>query len=115
MSRSDLEGSCVLPDLLEGRSFAEVDHSCLELEDSLLQAEGSLIQAEESCLQMMGSCCSGLLEVDCLGSEGKVGTEGQEEGMMVLIGHLGMEMGRLRAEEDREQFGRDMVRPLLDR
>ena len=108
MSRSDLEGSCVLPDLLEGRSFAEVDHNCLELEDSLLQAE-------ESCLQMMGSCCSGLLEVDCLGSEGKVGTEGQEEGMMVLIGHLGMEMGRLRAEEDREQFGRDMVRPLLDR
>ena len=36
---SDLKGSCVLSDLLEGRSFAEADHSCFELEGSLLQAD----------------------------------------------------------------------------
>ena len=82
MSQSDLEGSCVLSDL-EGRGFVEVGRSCLELE---------------------GSCRLCLLEMDWLGLEGMVGTEGHGEGngMLVLAGHLGMEMGRLKAGEDRE-------------
>ena len=77
--------------------------SCLELEGSLLQAEQSLLQVE-------GRCRLCLLEMDRLGLEGMVGTEGQGEGMLELMGCLGMEMGSLRAEEDREQHGMDMVR-----
>ena len=71
--------------------------SCLELEGSLLQAEQSLLQVE-------GRCRLCLLEMDWLGLEGMVGTEGHGEGngMLVLAGHLGMEMGRLKAGEDRE-------------
>jgi len=104
---SDLEGSCLLSDL-EGRGQAEVGRSYLELEDSLLQAE-------QSCPHMVGNCyCWSLLEMDCLGLEGMVGMEGQGEGMMVLMGRLGNEMGRLRAEEDKEELGMDMVRLLVD-
>jgi len=104
---SDLEGSCLLSDL-EGRGLAEVGRSYLELEDSLLQAE-------QRWVQMMDNCHLDLLEMDCLGLEGMVGMEGQGEGMMVLMGRLGNEMGRLRAEEDKEQLGMDMERLLEDR
>jgi len=105
---SDLEGSCLLSDL-EGRGQAEVGRSYLELEDSLLQAE-------QSCLQMVGNCYWwSLLEMDWHWLEGMVGMEGQGEGMMVLMGRLGNEMGRLRAEEDKEQLGMDMERLLEDR
>lgn len=79
---------------LEGRELAEVDSCGLEQEDSLLQSE-------DSCTQMAGSCWK-LLQMSRHGLEGMVGLEGLGEGMLVLMGHLDMVMGRLRAEEDRE-------------
>ena len=84
-----LAGSCLLSDL-EGRGLAEVDKSGLEQEDGW-------IQAEDTCLQMVGSCWK-LLEVNCYGLEGMAGMGG----MLALMGHLDVVMGRLRAVGDRE-------------
>ena len=79
---------------LEGRELAEVDSWGLEQEDSLLQAE-------DSCSQMEGSCWK-LLEMNCHGLKGMVVLERHGEGILVPMGHLDMETGMLRAEEDRE-------------
>ena len=80
---------------LEGRELAEVDTWGLE------QEEESLLQDEDSCNQMEGSCWK-LLEMNCHGLEGMAGMEGHGEGKLVLMGHLDMVTGVLRAEEDKE-------------
>ena len=64
-----------------------------------MELEDSLLQAEDSCTQLVGSCCK-LLEINCHGLEGMVGMEGHGEGMLVLMGHLDVEMGRLMAVKD---------------
>ena len=77
---------------LEGRELAEVDSWGLE------QEEESLLQDEDSCTQMEGSCW----KLNCHGLEEMVVLERHGEGKLVLMGHLDMERGMLRAEEDRE-------------
>ena len=66
-----------------------------------MELEDSLLQAEDSCTQLVGSCCK-LLEVNCHGLEGMVGLVGHGEGVLELMGHQDVEMGRMRAEEDKE-------------